>query len=70
MTPEVQAKELYNKFWLIEDENGHLVISRFCAKKCALITVEEIILELDKGSENYSIYLDYWNEVKIEIEKL
>jgi len=37
------------------------------AKKYALITVNEIIQELDKDSENYDISLDYWKDVEVKI---
>jgi hypothetical protein len=39
------------------------------AKKCALIAVDEIIQTIPKNNGNQT-NLEYWNEVKQEIEKL
>jgi hypothetical protein len=43
------------------------------AKQCALILVDEIIkvlVELSKGEFTFIYYVEYWKEVKQEIEKL
>ena len=67
MTPKEKSKELLNKFtnpvrWKLGQEN---VTQR--AKECALIAVDEILkLELQEVYQN----IDYWQEVKQEIEKL
>lgn len=64
MTPKEKAKELYNKMYdysLFEEE----------AKRCALIAVEEIkeaIFWHPFESPNFE--LEYWQEVKQEIENL
>jgi hypothetical protein len=63
MEAKLKAQELYSKycsfasFWM--DQND--------AKKCALICVEEI-QNLCWG--NNQVGINYWNEVKHEIEKL
>ena len=66
MTAKEKAKELVNKYLQVYD--GRLPI----AKQCALIAVDEILSELTEipyGLE-YLNRLNYWLEVKQEIEKL
>ena len=64
MEPKLKAKELYNKMYdysLFEEE----------AKRCALIAVEEIkeaIFWHPFESPNFE--LEYWQDVKQEIENL
>jgi hypothetical protein len=72
MTPKEKAKELYNKYWTliaykIEGSVGRLVI-----KQCALIAVNEILKAVDNPDETYLMKhsVNYWTEVKQEIEKL
>jgi hypothetical protein len=68
MTPKEKAKELVDRF----DETLTYLESKQKAKQCALIAVEEILNTL------YSIpfgnaldnELEYYQEVKQEIEKL
>jgi hypothetical protein len=57
MTPKEKAKDLFYKISF--DNNKHI------AKRCTLITVNEI---LDVLFQHHKI--DYWKEVKQEIEKL
>jgi hypothetical protein len=61
MTPKEKAEELYNKMYdfSIFDES---------AKQCALIAVDEI-LKICVDSLGLTD-LDYWQDVKEEIEKL
>ena len=81
MTPKEKAKELVDLYYPLFTNSMAL----FDAKQCALISVEEciestkqLINHYTKGSdERYaSIYLSmslsvqYWKEVKNEIEKL
>jgi hypothetical protein len=76
MTPQEKAKELFNKMSIqtysyqpyagahySEEEIGYEA-----GKKCALIAVDEIInyLEVD----GFSTQINYWEQVKQEIEKL
>ena len=68
MTPKEKAEQLFVKF------SGNTV-HYDSAKQCALIVVNEVILEQCKSSElKDPRYQDerlmYWNEVKQEIEKL
>jgi hypothetical protein len=85
MTPKEKAKELYNKF-LNPSGDTYLygMLEHESAKECALIAVDEIILsrkddsQFDDtlwagGSDMYTMhpmYLNYWQEVKQEIENL
>lgn len=66
MTPKEKAKELVDKFY----QGKH---STLTSKQCALITVDEIIAAIKEAdTEDNILRLDiqYWNDVKEEIEKL
>jgi hypothetical protein len=58
MTPQEKAKELVDKMYGVTD---------YQAKQSALIAVDEIIKIL---SEDINPLVNYWHEVKKEIEKL
>ena len=70
MTPKEKAKELYVKYY-------ELIKSPYqkhtCTKQCALIAVDEI-LSLSKIAalrrNEKEMELEYWQEVKQEIENL
>lgn len=67
MTPKEKARELVEKY---HDEFGMLW---YLAKQCALVAVDEITEALENEENVYLIdssYIDFWNEVKQEIEKL
>ena len=74
MTPKEKAEELVDKYFLLHesaiDENGVLVVATLnkgLAKQCALIAVDEI---LNVAIESYDIdHINWWKEVKQEIEK-
>lgn len=75
MTPEqIKAKELVEKFGIIQFNKGDIVFDKNLAKSCALIAVEEIISQLAEinnvESFNISQYAVFWQSVKKEIEKL
>lgn len=66
MTPKEKAKELFDKYqiagsqWYVDT-----------TKKCALIAVDEIIEAIDwHYYETPNNEIEYWEEVKHEIEKL
>ena len=67
MTPQEKGKELVNKYLQVYD--GRLPI----AKQCALIAVDEILNLMIKEFK-WDIFnnghIEYWLEVKQEIEKL
>jgi hypothetical protein len=61
MTPKEKAEELVNKYLMNTPIGFHIDD----AKECALIAVDELILD---AYNNY--FYNYWQEVKKEIEKL
>jgi hypothetical protein len=66
MTPKEKAEEMYRTY--IDYTHGH-----FNCKQCVRIAVDEIILANPHSNTftnvEYST-MDYWKEVKKEIEKL
>lgn len=83
MTPKEKAEELVNQFlpnttsyYLYNGEsiNGGIGVRVEKAKKCALISVNEIMkaqeLVYHDSDLNGIIFDQYWNQVKAEIEKL
>lgn len=65
MTPKDKAEELWSKFFhkqidITGDGDGEL------AYQCALITVEEVLNNIEVPSDEYK----YFEQVKQEIEKL
>lgn len=65
MTPKEKAKELFDKFIpLVEAYSSEGQSDN--TKQCALIAVDEIIDTKCLGS----LILEYWNEVKQEINNL
>jgi hypothetical protein len=72
MTPKEKAFELYNQFYMAipSDEMG---LSDEASRQCALIAVDEIIDNWKSEATiqyPYGKVINYWNVVKIEIEKL
>ena len=67
MTPKEKAKELVDKYF----EFMHHINPWDKAKQCALIAVDEIlnVTHSDKRA-NSPFDKEYWQKVKIEIEKL
>lgn len=66
MTAKEKAKELFMR-------NFEITVDDYCAKQCALIAVDEVINcceEYDKLPETWVTQINYWQEVKQEIEKL
>ena len=81
MTPKEKAKELVDKYrvelMLTDTEVGEELLCTSVAKQCALITVDEIINTLNYDIRDVDVrgnilldLIDYWREVKQEIEKL
>jgi hypothetical protein len=75
MEAKEKAKELVNKFYSKVDEERLLVNKYWSnAKFCALIAVDEIINVCLPSSEYGGVITDatieYWQEVKQEINKL
>jgi len=67
MTPKEKAEELVNK---MERPMDGVSIFRLAAKKLALIAVDEVIEALHEHHWQNRLTIDYWKEVKKEIEKL
>jgi len=72
MTPKEKAEELWGKYFQLNyDWDG--VTKDQWAKEGALIAVDEILI-IQQGyagnRDEFKTYLDYWQEVKQEIEKL
>jgi hypothetical protein len=71
MTPQEKAEALIKKM-LSKSPNiqdGISIIDTIQAKLCAIIAVDELI-ELAKYTDGYYGWVDYYEEVKEEIEKL
>lgn len=72
MTPKEKAKEIFEEivdtFSDLRDGYNSTEIY-YSAKKCALIAVDEI-LQIFQDTNGCDYRLDYWKEVKQEIEKL
>jgi hypothetical protein len=83
MTPKEKAKELVGKMSMGEEFNGSLELMELYSvpknkynKECALVAVDEMIKEYKRiavpyvADKSYVIDIEYWQEVKQEIEKL
>ena len=76
MTPQEKAKELVSKYitnqnkWYLENLVDGIRISQ--AKQCALIAVDEILDDdmLGMEEEYFEKRINYWEEVKQEIENV
>ena len=66
MTPKEKAKELYDKFYMAIP-NNEMGLDNEASIQCALIAVDEILSVI---WINLDDEVDYWAEVKQEIEKL
>jgi hypothetical protein len=73
MTPKEKAKELFDKYCYAirenEDDDGYFT-NTINAKRCANITVDEILNANPKEYGNIINAISYWQEVKQEIEKI
>jgi hypothetical protein len=76
MTAKEKAIELYNNFYNTSSHPHHVESRQQIAKQCALIAVDEIIEQYefdvvsDVENKRFIAKLNYWDEVKKEIEKL
>ncbi len=72
MTPQEKAEEIFNKYANAIYQRALTVMQYEICKQCALITVDEIIeanpIAFDE--DDNCIAKQWWQEVKIEIEKL
>jgi hypothetical protein len=77
MTAREKADELYSKYDdLLNKDFGNPIVFDNQLKQCALIAVDEVqqLIKNLSSCKNRFIYIidemNYWQEVKIEIEKL
>ena len=74
MTPKEKAKELIDKYKKqLDTATPTLYRPIYQAKQCALIAVDEILnlmIKTFKWDINYNGNIDYWQEVKTEINQL
>lgn len=72
MTPKEKAQELILNFYDVKPENIDYGMEYQMAKQCALIAVDEILDDdvYDMSEELFEKRINYWQEVKKEIEKL
>jgi len=68
MTPKEKAKELVDKF-VILDNDIFCSVNYPYSRQCALISVDKILDVIDRDMNYQNVYA-YFLEVKQEIEKL
>jgi hypothetical protein len=80
MTPQEKAKDLYDSYWYCLLQSN-IEKRNYWSQQCALIAVDEIIKvcpyirqkdweTLQQLNAPNIYFVEYWNEVKQEIEKL
>ena len=70
MTPKEKAGELIHKFAKPIDTMHKYPMCYETSKQCALIAVDEILDATIYYFNNDDLFVEYWKEVKQEIEKL
>ncbi len=72
MTAKEKAEELVYKMHNVDfhDLPDELAMQFTHAKQCALIAVDEIIIALEGNHWQNRVIMDYYEEIKQEIEKL
>ena len=72
MTPREKAIDLINSFEELGKDFTRGVSMHEFAKECALRSVDEIldIDCFDMSEENFDNHIEYWQQVKTELEKL
>jgi hypothetical protein len=73
MTPKEKAEELVDKFMDYSEHRFNInndLSPVYTAKQCALISVDEVIEALHEHHWQNRLIINYWEEVKHEIEKL
>jgi hypothetical protein len=66
MTPKEKAQELFDKYWTLIAYKIEGSVGRLLIKQCALIAVDEILSVV----WYVPVDIEYWQEVKKEIELL
>ena len=73
MEPKLKAEELFNKYCYAirtEETDSAYWTNIIYAKNCALIAVDLILDETIYYFNDEDIFIEYWQEVKNEINKL
>ena len=77
MTPQEKAISLVDEYRLIliksNTDAGEEILCTLLAKECALVAVDELIncsISYDNYNATWASQVEYWQEVKTEIEKL
>jgi len=77
MTPLEKARQLLHRFYISLPNNGSLSHGINCCddrwkegKQCALMAVDEILIIMNEEYFTGSEKIDYWIQVKEELEKL
>ena len=73
MTPKEQAKELVDRFEAVSIMCNTRTLDTEDAVKCALICIDEITVNLYDAypsKDKPNTFVEYWQEVKNEINKL
>ena len=74
MTPKEKAQYLFDEFYgYVHDYNCSLKQNKFNTKQCALISVDEVLKTIKKLADNEGTdwgESEFWDEVKLELEKL
>jgi hypothetical protein len=71
ITPKEKAEELFDKYYqiFVDDIDEHFIdTSKRISKQCALIAVDEVIESLHEHHWQNRLIINYWEEVKHEIE--
>jgi hypothetical protein len=73
MTPKEKAEDLFLKYYnKIENtlSEKYFEHEKFLCKQCAFIAADEILSLFKYYESDWSLTINYWTEVKKEIEKL
>lgn len=70
MTPKEKAEKLVLKYLRLQEIGSSNWFHIILAKKCALIAVNEILDFMFLSENENSFWINYYNKVKQEIEKL
>ena len=70
MTPKEKAQELIENYTNAYPTYTSNRLNLHQAKRCALIAVNEVIEALHEHHWQNRLIIDYWTQVKQEIEKL
>jgi hypothetical protein len=72
MTPQQKANEMYSKYDdLLNKDFINPIVFDNQLKQCVLIAIDELIeIACDYSDYDETVTKEYWDKVKIEIEKL